>query len=217
MRMNYLLPTALLLASACVPSLSAQAVFSVANGGITIDSQNTTGGLSTATPFTVSETMTASGTLALSDQDGDPLRFEWTATGHGSGAWISKSVTNATGVAWTSFELELQQILGTASGEGDGLSFAQGGSLTFTSSHFSGYTRQDLTRDYLNFSGGIVNAGETVNFMFAVTDNSPTTPIYLAQIANKVDAPVGVPDSGQSALLVLVGLSALLGFRRKLC
>jgi hypothetical protein len=45
------------------------------------------------------------------------------ASAYTSGSWFTKTVENDTGTAWTSFVMALQEILGTASGEGDGLSF----------------------------------------------------------------------------------------------
>jgi hypothetical protein len=194
-------------------SLFGVPVFSVANGGIIITSQSTAGPASTqATAWTVNETMTSPGTLSLSDTDGTPLG---TLPGFTNGSWITKTVVNNSGVVWTSFEMELQQILGTASGEGDGLSFAQGGGLVFSSNQFATITRIDTTRDYLNFSNGDVQPGESVIFNFAVSDNSATTPIFLLQTPNRVDTP-NVPDSGSAGLLFLIGLMGLLGLRRKL-
>lgn len=197
-------------------SLTALPVFSVAGGGISIGSQDTTtAGTSAGTAWTVSETMTSSGTLALTDTDGNPLVTGGHISPHSHGAWFTKTVLNDTGTTWTSFELELQEILGTPSGEGDGLSFAQGSGLVFSSSVFSGYTRIDDTRDYLNFSGGVVLHGESVSFTFAITDNAPQSTIYLLQTANKIDT--RVPDVTSTALLLVVGLSGMLGLRRKFC
>jgi hypothetical protein len=193
-------------------SLFGVPVFSVANGGIVIGAQSTAGNASTqATAWTVNETVTSAGTLALSDTDGTPLG---TLPPFANGSWITKTVLNNTGVVWTSFELELQEILGTASGEGDGLSFAQGQGLPFSSNQFGTITRIDTTRDYLNFSNGDVQPGESVTFSFAVSDNSPTTPIFLLQTPNRVDAP-SAPDAGSTAVLFLLGIAGLAGLRRK--
>jgi hypothetical protein len=141
---------------------------------------------SAVTPWALNETFTSSGVgiLGFSDEDGRPL-----GTGIGTsvtGSWFTASITNDTDIAWTSFELELQKALGRASGEGDGLSFAQGSGLSFTSNMFSRYTRIDTTRDYLNFSGGTVLPGQTVTFNFAISDNTPNA-FYLAAAANRVD------------------------------
>jgi hypothetical protein len=196
-------------------SLFAVPAFSVANGGIAIGSQNTaTAATSAGTAWTVDEGMTATGTLALTDTDGNPLVSFTGITGHTAGAWITKTVTNNTLDTWTSFEMELQQILGTPSGEGDGLSFAQGSGLVFSSSVFTTITQQEITRDYLNFSGGSVLPGQSVSFTFAITDNSPQSPVYLLQTPNKREQ--GVPDAGATALLLGLSIAGLLGLRRRL-
>ena len=195
-------------------TLLAVPVFSVANGGIVIGAQNVaTAGNTSGTAWTVTETMTAAGTLSLTDTDGNPL--SGALGGFAAGSWITKTVTNNSGVVWTSFEMELQQVIGTPSGEGDGLSFAQGAGLVFTSSIFSTVTRIDSTRDYLNFSGGSVPVGGSVSFTFVITDNSPQSPIFLLQTPNRVDLPA-TPDAGSTILLLGMGLAGLAALRRKL-
>ena len=118
----------------------------MADGGISITSLTLTGGLTADNAWTVNETLTSAGTLAITDTDGIPLLSPG-PTFHSSGTWITKTVLNNSGLTWTSFEMELQQIPGTASGDGDGLSFAQGAGLTFASDQFSTLTRIDSTRD----------------------------------------------------------------------
>jgi len=194
-------------------SLPGATIITVQSGGIVIGSQNTATAGTQAAPWTIAETMTAAGILNLADPtDGVPLQQPSTPPGgFGSGSWFSKTVTNSTGADWTSFELELQEILGTPSPDGDGLSFAQGAGLVFTSDKFSTYTRIDTTRDYINFHDGLVAAGQSVTFLFAVTDNSPISPIYLAQTPNKAD----VPEPGALGLLVCGGVGVLLLRKRR--
>ena len=189
-------------------SAHADPIVAPVNGPFILNSFNTSSLLGAqATPWTINETFigVGSGMLALRDSDDDSLGpGNPTNTSHSTGRWIQKTVTNTSGVAWTSFELELQEILGTPSDELDGLSFAQDGGLVFTSNIFTILSRQDITRDYLNFSGGVVPNGGVVTFLFAVTDNSPQGIIYFNETPNRVDVPP-VPEPS-SLLLLAAGL-----------
>ena len=195
---------------ASVPASAAPVVAPV-SGPMTQNGSNLTTAGTAAAPWTLNETFTALGVgiLQFSDTDGQPLA---SLPGFVSGSWISKTVLNDTGTAWTSFELELREILGTPSGEGDGLSFAQGAGLLFSSTVFPTFTRIDLARDYLNFTGGTVAPGASVTFLFAVTDNSPQNPFYLVQTPNKRD--VAIPEPATLTLLG-TGLIGLLPRRRR--
>ena len=188
---------------------SAVTIITVQSGGVSLNSTNTSTVGAIATPWIINESMTGAGTLKFDAVDltgvspvgpGNP-----TGSGHSTARWIAKTVTNNTDVTWTSFELELQTVLGIASTDGDGLSFAQGfaTNTTFSSNRFSIYTRIEGTRDYLNFSGGNVLPGESVTFNFIISNNSVNDPFWLLQTPNRVDAP-------EPSTLALFG-SALLG------
>lgn len=171
---------------------------------------------SSAAPWTIAESLTGPLTLQFtSDTGGSALGSNMTGTGHYYGKWFEKTITNDSGIAWTSFELELQSVFGTPSVDGDGLSFAQGGGLLFSSNRFSEYTRVDTTRDYLNFHGGTVAAGETVTIAFAVTDNQTRSSFWLLETPNKREVTVPEPLSLTLLGFGIVGVAGMKKYLKK--
>jgi hypothetical protein len=186
------------------------ATISVHSGGITDFTASTSPTGTSGDPWTINETMTSAGILVFDDfPDGNP-----TGTGHEAGRWIKKTVLNNTLATWYSFELELQIEPGEYSVDGDGLSFAQGGSLVFSSDQFGTVTAIENTRDYLNFHNGSVDPGEYVTFRFAITDNYGNDPFYLQQTPDKRE--IGDDEQvPEPSLVVLTGLAGLGLVRRR--
>ncbi len=174
------------------------AIITVESGGLTIvDFDDSTAGTQ-SDPWLLEESVTGAGLLKWTGGLGGGVP----GIAQSAGKFLAITKWNNTGQAWTSFELELQVTQGSPSGEGDGLSFAQGNGLTFTSDIFSNLTRIDDTRDYLNFSGGIVNPGQSVTFYIAISDNSGNDPFYLLQTPNKVDRDPEVPEPSTWAMML---------------
>ena len=186
------------LASALAISGSAFAAVTVDSGPGTLNSFSSAG-----SPWLLSETITDIGTVVT--------KFENTPTSFFDYSWITKTVTNNSGTAWTSFDLELRELPGLASNDSDGLSFAQGYGLTFTSDKFGTLVKDELNeRDFLNFSGGSVANGESVTFSFAMT--SPFNPYYLLQTPNYVVSSVPEPET---YAMLLAGLATVGGLARR--
>lgn len=192
---GFLLAAAIMFATVDIGSA---AVITVHGGGLTVVNFDDSTVGSEADPWLLEESVTGTGTLQWSGGLGGGV----SGINQSQGKFLAITKWNNTGLAWTSFELELQVIPGLASGEGDGLSFAQGSGLTFTSDIFANLTRIDIERDYLNFSGGIVNPGESVTFFIAIGDNSANNPFYLLQTPNKLDRDPEVPEPSTWAMLL---------------
>lgn len=97
---------------------------------------------------------------------------------------ISIVSRNLTGAFWRFYDHELQETAGQASGENDGLSFAQGvGPVRpYGSSHYAKADEVTDVRDFINFyRGDGVNPGETARFDYYITDTIPNQQFYIRQ------------------------------------
>lgn len=136
-----------------------------------------------------------------------------TGSVHSAGKWLAKTVTNNTSSTWTSFDLELQSVLGTPSTNGDGLSFAQGSGLSFTSDRFTTVHSIEDVRDFLNLDGGVVGIGESVTFTFAITDSRNRT-FWLSETPNHVVGAIPEPEI-YALMLAGLGLVSVIARRRR--
>ena len=88
---------------------------------------------------------------------------------------------NHSGLPWIGFNFELQEILGTPSTFGDGLSFDQrkAESNSISMDRFDRYERQFEPYDRLTFTGGHVDPDERATFRFFISDFTPLVRTYL--------------------------------------
>ncbi|MBL8583416.1 MAG: hypothetical protein JNL61_14475 [Rhizobiaceae bacterium] len=90
-------------------------------------------------------------------------------------------VLNNSGLPWVEFGFELQERLGEPSIFSDGLSFDQRKSESrgTSSDRFATFSRNFEPYDRLLFREGHVDAGQTVNFRFLITDFTPRWQFFL--------------------------------------
>ncbi len=90
---------------------------------------------------------------------------------------------NASQLAWTEFEFELQEKRGVPSVYGDGLSFDQRRqeSDNIRSVGFEEFDRAFEPYDRLLFTHGFVDPGAEARFVFVVSDLTPKRTFYLVQ------------------------------------
>jgi|GEM_PF-1150572 len=203
-RFRTLASVAVLAATCAAAPAFAQTTVAYTSGPGTVGTFNRAPAGTQAAPWTLAETFTGIGPLVVSfnNLQTEPVGpTDGTGIGYTYGKWIALTITNNSSSVWSSFDLELQSVLGTASTNGDGLSFAQGANLPFTSNRFSTVHRTEDVRDFLNFDGGSVAIGQSVTFNFAITDNTLRNTFWLSQTPNRVVG--GVPEPATWAMMML--------------
>ena len=139
-------------------------------------------------PFVVVEEVTAPEQVVLvirGSLEAAPGRLPHNRLGsdHPFGYALRKVVINRTESVWTGYDIELQQPLGQASTQDDGLSFGEG-------SAYQRYAHADLFQvarvtqkplDSVVFSVGDVPPGGRIALDFVVTDIQERPAIFVAQ------------------------------------
>lgn len=96
---------------------------------------------------------------------------------------VQIETTNQTALPWIGFGFELQEVLGTVSDYGDGLSFDQLGrkAADVSSDTFTNFEEQFEPGDRLVYIGGVVDDQMKVTTKFIITDFTPVEEFYLYQ------------------------------------
>lgn len=139
-------------------------------------------------PFTVVEEVTAPEQVVLvirgtPDARSGRIAHNRLGSDHPFGFAMRKVVINRTDMVWSGYDLQLQQPLGQASTQDDGLSFGEG-------SPYQRFAHADAFRvvrvttmpeDSITFSIGDVPPGGRIALDFVITDIQERPAIYLAQ------------------------------------
>jgi hypothetical protein len=186
LRQRYL-ATILAIAAALLPCPATCASFYV--NGVTFSDklggfilESVTGQGSLTDPFVVVERMTS--------RNGGILLFRATPTiGNQIGSFdrigfaLVKVIENGTGHVWSSFELELQSILGVPSDNRDELSFGQGSDAgrPFTAMGFARVTIIDEPYDRIEYEEGNIPPGGRAVLRLVISQPTSLHEAYLAQ------------------------------------
>lgn len=141
-------------------------------------------------PFVLHEEIMSAEDAVLVIKDIDSNFGNRVGTHHAFAFVLTKVVTNRTPRAWTRFQLEVREVLGSYSPYGDGLSFGQASTVgrPYTSSGFTTNTEIEEPYDSLEFSGGRIEPGDSVSMTFVISDASPEKLFYLLQQPGQVMA-----------------------------
>lgn len=154
--------------------------FSDELGGFRLISVTGTGRLED--PFVVVEEIGSQGPAILLITG---LRSEFgnrCGTQHLTGFAVTKLVRNVSNQHWRDFRMELRETEQHASPYGDGLSFGQAATgRTVESSVFHQVRAIDEPFDGLAFDDGDVPPGDSADFHFLITDETPAWRILLVQ------------------------------------
>jgi hypothetical protein len=184
------------LVTGCALALMAQAVCCISAEGASITVNGVT--FSDQLGGFILEKATGEGTLddpfvlveRMTDPNGGTLSYivppefgNHIGSQHHIGFALVKVIENATDIPWTSFELELQSILGTPSDYFDGLSFGQGSHAgrPFSADGFSQLTALDEPNDRIELDHGKIPIGGRVTVRFVITEFDPLIEAYLLQ------------------------------------
>jgi hypothetical protein len=154
--------------------------FSDEAGGVVLE--KVTGQGSMDDPFVITERLTDINGGVLTFRV-DPNYGNRIGSVHAIGFALMKVVQNATNLAWSNFEIELQSKFGIPSDYSDGLSFGQGSEVgrPFTASGFAQVTIVDEPTDSVQFNNGRVPIGGRTILRFVITESQPLTVAYLVQ------------------------------------
>lgn len=140
-------------------------------------------------PFVLVEEITSDGPAILivrgmTHRFGNRIRSH-----HEIGFALTKLVRNGTSQAWSLFNMELRELFDSPSPFGDGLSFGQASEAgrPFRSDRFTDSLETREPFDGVQFSGGLIEPGETVALSVVITDTTPRWEFYLLQ---KRDSPL---------------------------
>jgi hypothetical protein len=134
-------------------------------------------------PFVLVEDVTTDGPAILvirgmTHRFGNRIRSH-----HEIGFALTKVVRNRTEQPWSLFNLELRELLDSASPFGDGLSFGQAtdAGRPFRSDRFAESLETREPFDGVQFYDGLVPPGASVAISVVVTDTTPRWEFYLLQ------------------------------------